>query len=172
MFFLLAKTKSFSVSSIVGCIILPLIISFSYAEIAYGAADNAPPGVADEPTEKVKPDVTTGDPVSVTTGAVAFECADVLVRCPGVDLAFRRYYNSRFPHAEGLPLGEGWRDNWDLRLVCLTRGVTVTGVSGPVTVTPDGAAVTNRPVHAEVALSRSVLLYLPDGDVAEFSGRN
>ena len=87
----------------------------------------------------VSPPATT-DPVCYVDGSVLDAATDVRVRCPGVDLVFRRAYSSADVRTG--PLGLGWTHSYDARLepagsnrvrVCRSADPSGAGWVSPVT---------------------------------------
>jgi RHS repeat-associated protein len=71
--------------------------------------------VAAQPASRNPELADKADPVNVISGNVTLSLTDAAIGCPGVPLAFVRYYNSSTLLGGG-PLGPGWTHGYEIRL--------------------------------------------------------
>jgi RHS repeat-associated protein len=66
------------------------------------------------PNPNPDPDKNVGEPINTQNGDLSVQDRDITIPCPGVSLAFVRYYNSKSPDKSSL--GAGWTHsfNWFL----------------------------------------------------------
>jgi len=76
-----------------------------------------------EDIDRIDPDrrkAHTDEPINVISGSMVRNETDVIVPCPGLDLEFRRSYNSGLGSVDG-PLGPGWTHMYDWHLTETAR---------------------------------------------------
>ena len=149
--------------------LLPLVASASNppASVPNASLKSSPPPAKAEPTK--------GDPVGVFSGNVYELAEDLRIRCPDIDLVFRRSYSSGSKYSG--PLGFGWTHSYDWRIE--TNGaqtwVHTSGDDGP----SDVVHVFNTPDYGNTSwnargfgLSRLTngrwLLFTPDALTCNF----